>query len=196
MKLPPAPSKQTIPKRLQEFEVWLTPYLGEIRLTTKFADALAASVRALEWLREVTDNFADESALTHEFLRDETMRHIQVKTSAEAKQILLDLVGVLFMATGKAGNSAKVQLPVFLKNVLKRTTLPRSFGGKKNPRIEQTAFSAEIDMPMYMGWVANLDHSPADQRSLIDIFLRFVLTIGSVHGRSLHEKVCGSIGVT
>jgi hypothetical protein len=174
MKLPPAPSNLTILQRLEEFEVWLTPYSGEIRLTTKFADALAASVRAFEWLCEATNNFADEAALTHEFLRDEVMRQINGRSAPDAKQILLDLVGVLFMATGKAGNSAKVQLPVFLKNVLKRTTLPRTFG-RKNRRIEQAAFSAEIDMPMYMGWVANLDHSPSDQRSLLDIFLRFVL---------------------
>ena len=95
--------------------------------------------------------------------------------AAETKRLLLDLVGVLFMATGKAGNSAKCQLPVFIKNVLNRDTLPRSAGGAKNRRVYDAKFRMVINMDTYMGRVANLSHSPDHQRELLDLFLRFVL---------------------
>jgi hypothetical protein len=58
MKLP-IPDRD--PERdLKEFDIWLTPSLGEITDTEKFKTELARVTRIFEALGEATDNFQDE----------------------------------------------------------------------------------------------------------------------------------------
>src|SRR5262245_10642408 len=91
----------------------------------------------------------------------------------------MDLANVLFLITGKSGNSAKCQFHLFLKSNLKRLTFPRAKvtrrGTTATRTVEQKALPRTIVTNTYMGWVAELYQSPADQRDLLDTFLQFVL---------------------
>ena len=166
-------------QKLEEFDVWITPYLGEVRRSPQFADRHAASVRAFDRLCEATDNFANEDDLTHEHLAENLVRLFHGKSSDEVRHILMDLANVLFLITGKSGNSAKCQFPLFLKTNLKRLTIPKAKVTTKNKvetrTVEQKAPPRTIVISTYMDWVAELHHSEQDQRDLIDTFLRYVL---------------------
>lgn len=58
MKLPRP--KIDLATSLQEFDVWVTPSLGEIRDTEKYQQELARLVNGFEVLRQATRDFADE----------------------------------------------------------------------------------------------------------------------------------------
>lgn len=90
----------------------------------------------------------------------------------------MDLVNALFLISGKSGNSAKCQYPLFLKSKLKRLTIPKAkvttIKGVQTRSVEQKAPPRTIVMSTYMSWVAELYHSPTHQLELIDTFLQFI----------------------
>ena len=177
MKLPAESLTKT--QKLEEFDAWITPYLGEIRKSVQFTERHAATVRAFDRLCEATNDFAAEEELTHTHLAENIVKFFPGKSKDEVQQILMDLVNTLFLISGKAGNSAKCQFPLFLKTKLKRLTIPRAkfatTNGVQNRMVEQKTLPRTIVISTYMGWVAELSHSPTHQRELIDTFLQFVL---------------------
>jgi hypothetical protein len=177
MKLPT--EALTKPEKLEEFDAWITPSLVDVRRSPQFADRHAASVRAFDRLCEATDNFAREGDLTHGYLADNLVKLFAGRSEDEVKHILMDLANVLFLITGKSGNSAKCQFPLYIKTILKRVTIPKAKvtrrKGEEARSVEQKTPPRTIVTSTYMGWVADLHHSPTDQRDLIDTFLKFVL---------------------
>lgn len=177
MKLPTA--SLTTDEKLREFDVWITPSLGDIRQTPQFSNTLGAIVRAFDRLSEATTGFASEAELNHSHLADNLVALFTGKMREEVLRILMDLASVLYLITGKSDNNAKCQFPLFLKNVLKRDTLPRGKTtrrkGTETHQVLQEEPPRVIDTEKYMRWVTGLHHSPAHQRELIDIFLQFVL---------------------
>jgi hypothetical protein len=177
MKLPTA--TLTTAQKLEEFDIWITPTLGDIRETRQYKNTLAAIVRAFDRLCEATGDFASEAELSHVRLADNLVQLFAGKTRDDVERILNDLASVLFLITGKSDNNSKCQFPLFLKNDLRRDTLPR---GKTTTRksvqahkVEQVDIPRTLDTDKYMRWVAALHHSAVHQRELIDIFLQFVL---------------------
>jgi hypothetical protein len=177
MKLPAV--TLTTAQKLAEFDVWITPYLGDIRQTPQFKSTLAATVRAFDRMCEATSDFVTEAELSHRHLAENLVKLFAGKSVYEVRRILLDLARVLFLITGKSDNNAKCQFPLFLKNELKRETLPNgkttTRKGQQTHEVVQVATPRVLDTEKYMRWVAGLWHSPVHQRDLIDTFLRFVL---------------------
>src|ERR1700736_331875 len=100
MKLPPVTLSTA--QKLQEFDVWITPYLGDIRQTRHFSNTLAPIVRAFDRLCEATRDFAKEADITHGRLADNLVTLFGGKARADVLRILLDLNSVLFLITGKS----------------------------------------------------------------------------------------------
>src|SRR5713101_8135494 len=103
MKLPAV--TLTTAQKLQEFDVWITPALGDIRQTRQFANTLAAIVRAFDRLCEATGNFASEAEVNHSQLADNLVKLFAGKNVEEIRTILNDLASVLFLITGKSDNN-------------------------------------------------------------------------------------------
>lgn len=183
MKLPLA--TLTTAQKLEEFDVWITPYLGDIRQTRQFTNTLNAIVRAFDRLCEATRDFANEADITHGRLADSLVTLFKGKARADVLRILLDLTSVLFLITGKSDNNAKCQFPLFLKNELKKETLPKgktrtTRATRRKPAakvhgIEQIPTPRILESDKYMRLTAGLDNHPNEQREMIDIFLCFVL---------------------
>jgi hypothetical protein len=177
MKLPA--ESLTKAQKLEEFDAWITPYLGEVRKSVQFADRHAATVRAFDRLCQATNDFASEKDLSHTHLAENLVKLFPGQSVEDVQRILMDLANALFLISGKSGNSAKCQFPLFLKSKLKRLTIPKAKvtkrQGKETHTVEQKAPPRTIVISTYMRWVAELRHSPSDQRDLIDTFLRFVL---------------------
>jgi hypothetical protein len=64
---------------LREFDVWITPYLGDIRETSQFKNTLAAIVRAFDRLCQATNGFASEAELNHTHLADNLVKQLAGK---------------------------------------------------------------------------------------------------------------------
>lgn len=177
MKLPTV--TLTTQEKLDEFDVWITPYLGDIRESPQFKNTLAAVARAFDRLCEATKDFATESELDHSHLADNLVKLFTGKSREDVLRILTDLASVLYLITGKSDNNAKCQFPLFLKNELGCEKLPKGKTTKKKGTATHSV--VEIDVPRvldtdkYMRLVAGLEHFPPRQRDLIDTFLRFVL---------------------
>lgn len=166
-------------QKLEEFDAWITPYLGEVRKSVQFSDRHAATVRAFDRLCQATNDFASEGDLSHAHLAENLVKLFPGKTEDEVQRILMDLAHALFLISGKAGNSAKCQFPLFLKTKLKRLTISKAKvttrKGVQTRTVEEKPLPRTIVISTFMGWVADLHHSPQHQRELIDTFLRFVL---------------------
>ncbi len=177
MKLPTATLSTA--SKLDEFDVWITPSLGDIRETRQYRNTLTAIVRAFDRLCEATGDFASEAELTHVHLADSLVKLFAGKTRDEVEGTLNDLASALFLITGKSDNNTKCQFPLFLKNDLKRDTLPRgkttTRKGASTHQVEQVEVPRTLDTDKYMRWVAGLHHWANHQRELIDVFLQFVL---------------------
>jgi hypothetical protein len=99
MKLPQA--TLTTARQLQEFDIWITPSLGEIKDTPQFVAALEAAVRTFDLLAAATNDFASEADIDQNRIADSIVAEISGKET-EAGAILKDLAQVLFLVTGKS----------------------------------------------------------------------------------------------
>lgn len=155
---------------LLEFDIWITPSLGEIRDTDRFQEELTRICSVFEALATATDNFA-----TVESCQPATI----AKTYATLASRLVDpevgfydLASTLFLVTGKSDNNAKCQLPIFLRDRAKFGTFPRLTRGK----IVQGSIPRVLKSEDYMAVVAALSSSPELQSKLLEAFVGFVLS--------------------
>ena len=89
MKLPP--ESLTRDEKLEEFDVWITPVLIDIRKTPKYAGRHEACVRAFDRLCEVTNDFAEGAALTLDHLANSLVKLFNGKSEDAVLEILTDL---------------------------------------------------------------------------------------------------------
>lgn len=99
--------------QLAEFDVWITPALGEIRDTDRFKEELARVHSVITSLASTTDNFADPDHCRPEAIVG-AVREAQDETRNDAPAFV-DLAAVLFLVTGKSDNNVKAQLPIHLR---------------------------------------------------------------------------------
>lgn len=114
MKLPLA--KLDLPTALLEFDIWITPSLGEIRDTKRFHQELENISGLFEVMGTATNNFADEKDCTPEALADSFTKRLRGIARKEAEITLKTLAALLFLVSGKTDNNAKCQLPIYLRN--------------------------------------------------------------------------------
>jgi hypothetical protein len=109
MKLPiPARDPQ---RDLKEFDIWITPSLGEITDTDKFRDELARVIRIFEELGRATGNFQDERHCVPEAIARTFAQLASGKPEAERAELFKSLASTLYLVTGKSDNNAKCQFP-------------------------------------------------------------------------------------
>lgn len=91
MKLP-IPTRE-LQRDLSEFDVWITPSLGEITDTEKFKDELARVTRIFEELGQATSNFQDERHCQPGAIA-QTFAHIGNGKSADERADLLKSLAI------------------------------------------------------------------------------------------------------
>lgn len=161
--------------QLKEFDVWITPSLGEIQGNERFQKVMDAVVSIFESLAIATNNFAQIESCNSISIANTFINLIQEKPNQEAKKQLEALATVLFLVTGKTDNNSKCQLPLYLRDEAGWESIPttRKNKGKntlvfnKIPRILKTDF--------YMQAVANLASYQEQQQRLLQEFVKFIL---------------------
>lgn len=114
MKLPIV--KLDLPTALLEFDIWITPSLGEIRDTERFRQELENISGLFEVMGTATNNFADEKDCTPAALADSFTKRLRGIARKEAEVTLKTLAALLFLVSGKSDNNAKCQFPIYLRN--------------------------------------------------------------------------------
>lgn len=128
MKLPL--SSLDLTTQLLEFDVWITPSLGEIRDTERFRDELKAVIQTFELLGASSQQFKKVKDCHPSAIANVFVEKIKGLTPDQMLKCLQPLAAVLFLATGKSDNNAKCQLPLFLRDKARWETLPCVHGTK------------------------------------------------------------------
>ncbi len=166
--------------KLREFDVWITPSLGDIRDTVQFQSELANIADTFELMGKVTSNFADPTQCDPQEIASAFIQNANQLDFAEASSSLAQFASILFLVTGKSDNNAKCQLPLYLRDTVKLSVFP-SFTkptNKKNP-IHKTADGSiprVLPSQRYMDAVAALKKSPKRQAILLDYYIKFLLS--------------------
>jgi len=175
MKLPASPLD--VKAALQEFDVWITPTLGEIRDTDRFKQQLELVADIFDALGKATKNFervetCDPKSIASTFV---SLIRDQGEVSG-AKTKLGALASVLFLVTGKSDNNAKCQLPIYLQHKAKWQGIPSIKQKNGEPELASIPVPRVLDSERYMGLVAALIGHPDTQETLLLEFVRFVLS--------------------
>lgn len=172
MKLP-IPTRE-LQRDLSEFDVWITPSLGEITDTEKFKDELARVTRIFEELGQATSNFQDERHCQPGAIA-QTFAHIgNGKSADERSELLKSLASTLYIVTGKSDNNLKCQFPLFLRDVARWETLPSIKDRRGRIVVEQSPLPRTIKSDDFMDLVAKIENSTEESR-LLEKFVSFLL---------------------
>lgn len=162
--------------QLLEFDVWITPSLGEIRDTDRFREELASVVQTFESLGIASQQFKDVKDCQPSVIAEVFVRITRGKPADEAIQTLQSLASVLFLVTGKSDNNAKCQLPLFLRDRARWDTIPSVRRGKGKQQLQNLPIPRELKAEKYLGIVASLGDYPDQQNRLLEQFISFLLS--------------------
>lgn len=170
MKLPDFESE--LATNLQEFDIWITPSLGEIRDTERYQQELTTLVSGFETLKAATKDFANEESCRPEQLILELQQTIQNLPSSEVVEILSTIISVFYLVTGKTDNNTKCQFPLFLRDHAFVNEIPTARRGKLAsiplPRVLKAGRLVKL--------VASLHDYPQQQSTLLQRFVEFILS--------------------
>lgn len=119
----------TLDEKMSEFDMWVTPSLGEIRDTPQFRINLEQLKKGFDYLADITENFVDILHCSSSSLATNVLSHLSSKDDDTAKDILGSICNVLLLATGKTDNNLKCQFPLMLRNQIGITTYPQKMNG-------------------------------------------------------------------
>ncbi len=109
--------KATLEEKMSEFDIWVTPSLGEIRDMPQFKENLNAMKNGFDIVAKITNNFNSVSDCSSSALAKSTVELIGQKSDKEKENILNCICNVLLLTTGKSDNNLKCQFPLSLRNV-------------------------------------------------------------------------------
>lgn len=110
--------RATLEEKMSEFDLWVTPSLGEIRDTEQFKVNLSQLILGFDLLAEITNNFDSCEKCSADVLAENTIPKINAVDQTKGKAILDSICNVLLLATGKTDNNLKCQYPLLLKTKL------------------------------------------------------------------------------
>jgi hypothetical protein len=157
---------------LKEFDIWITPSLGDISDTEKFRKELNRIVSIFEILGDVTNYFQDENNCTVSDLMASFTVILQEKNREERIQFLKSLASTLYCVTGKSDNNLKCQFPIFLRDVVRCETMPTQT--IQNADRDKKPIPRELKSDTILEMIASLDNHSSTTRFL-EYFVTFLL---------------------
>ena len=170
MKLPVTPISSI--DALLEFDVWLTPTLGEIRDTERFQKEMDSAVRIFEVLGKKIDKFSLNKKPDIRKIAEAVELEITNADKKYAKKFLTSIADLVYLVTGKSDNNCKCQLPIYLrrKNIFNRMPVVT------NGVVDYQNWPRVIKAEQFMKIVAELSMHPDMQTELIRVFFEFILS--------------------
>lgn len=171
--------KLSIPVRnlqrdLKEFDIWITPSLGEIVNTDKFKNEMIRVIRIFEELGQATGNFQDEQHCEPSAIAQTFAQLANDRTVSERAELFKSLASTLYLVTGKSDNNVKCQFPLYLRDVVRWETLPFLKRHSGHSVVEQIQLPRTIKSDDFMNLIATIENS-ADQARLLEQIVSFLL---------------------
>lgn len=173
MKLPTA--TLDLNTSLAEFDIWITPSLGEIKDTERFQQEMENVVSVFEAIGAATKKFATAKDCSTRAIAETFTKLVEGKTKEDAEAQLQALAAVLFLVTGKSDNNAKCQFPLYLRDVSRSNGLPRVKRTRNATQIVFEELPRVLKAETYMKRVATLNDYQDYQQRLLQEFIDFVL---------------------
>lgn len=176
MRLPRPQTQLDLAAQLAEFDVWITPSLGEVRDTDRFRQELAKVVEVIESLSAATKEFRSIKDCSAEAITGALLNLIAKKTQKEAETILFGAASLLFLGTGKSDNNVKCQLPLHLRDAARWTNFPSVQLRQGQVTLGSVTIPRVLAAEDYLKLVGKLHGHLIEQRRLLLEFVRFVLS--------------------
>jgi DNA (cytosine-5)-methyltransferase 1 len=161
--------------QLKEFDIWITPSLGEIQDNKRFQKVMDDVVEIFESLATATDNFNQIDSCNALSIANTFIQLIEGKEYQEARKDLEALATVLFLVTGKSDNNSKCQLPLYLRDEAGWESIPTVKKRGRSSVLSYKKIPRVLKSDSYMKTVADLSLSRDQQRRLLQEFVKFVL---------------------
>jgi len=172
MKLPTA--NLPLSSSLEEFDIWVTPTLGEITDTVKFKSELSQISNIFELLGDVTERFTKRESCHPDAIAQLLANILTGKTPRERQEILIPLVMTLFTVTGKSDNNFKCQFPIFLRDQFRWSQFPRICLRKGQATVVMSPLPRELDSKTYSTIIAQIEDKELEA-ALLKLLLAFLL---------------------
>jgi hypothetical protein len=173
MKLPP--SRLDAKADLDEFDIWITPMLGEITDSDKFKERMERISTIFEIVEQATNGFADEDACRPESISAHFIERSSAWSSDQLEEYLVDLADTLFLVTGKSDNQTKCQLPIYLRDEANWADFPSISRAKVGATIRWSPLPRVLPASRFMQTVS-LMPDPTQKERLLEKFVSFVLS--------------------
>lgn len=108
----------TLQEKLDEFDVWVTPSLGDICEAESFQGFCDEIREGFQILSVLTDNFKTLKSCEAKELAAKLFEYLKDYSEEDRLHTLESVGNVLFMCTGKTDNNIKCQYPISLRNDL------------------------------------------------------------------------------
>lgn len=116
---------ETLEEKMSEFDIWVTPSLGEIRDMPQFKENLDGMKRGFDYMEQITNNFETLASCSSSALAHNTVNIISAYNNDEKQVVLNCVCAVLLLVTGKTDNNLKCQFPLLLRNTYGITEYPQ-----------------------------------------------------------------------
>ncbi len=162
----------TLEEKMSEFDLWITPTLGEIRDTAQFLVNLSALKRGFDYLDSITNHFNSYVDCSAANLSRGFLELIDSKAFDEAKEILDCVFNVLLLATGKTDNNLKCQFPIHLR----RTHNVKSYPKKQRSRWVMKGLPRALEMEAITNLIIQLKEQEDFQRLLLRSYIELIIS--------------------
>lgn len=105
----------SINEKLEEFDQWVTPSLGEIRDCDEIKKFLSLTKQGFEILCIITNDFLTKDVSIEEIVNLIVNYLSKVENHSDLTTLLNSILNVLFLVTGKTDNNIKCQFPIYLR---------------------------------------------------------------------------------
>ena len=160
-------------QKLQEFDIWVTPSLGEISDSAKFKDELSKVIRVFDVLEKATNSFESIESCSPRNIAQTFSKIISKQPEDERESILSDLASTLFLVTGRSDNNFKCQFPLYLRDSLGLDSMPQVKGTKKKT-IARKRLPRVLKSEDFMRLIAKID-SEEHEKMLLEQIISFLL---------------------
>ncbi len=160
--------------QLGEFDIWITPSLGEISDTDKYKEELALVVSAFETIGAGTNRFESVDRCKPEAIASTLAEILSDRRPEERESILQALASTLFAVTGKSDNNFKCQFPLYLRDQAQWRELPKARRRRGTIDIVHSPIPRILRSDTYMSSIAQID-DPVIEAKLLREFISFLL---------------------
>lgn len=162
----------TLEEKMSEFDLWITPTLGEIRETSQFRENLEELKAGFDILNSVTHGFTAYTSCASNTLAVGICEVINHLTNGEAQKVLGRVCNVFLLATGKTDNNLKCQFPILLRNTYKVSQYPK----KKQTNWVMTDLPRTLSMDEVTKLIVQLKEKREFQELLMRSYFHLIIS--------------------